>query len=228
MKPFWPICLDYFEQELPAQQFNTWIKTLRADESVDGELRLTAPNRFVLQWVRDRYVGMIESLALEQLQRNINVRVGLPEPAPRAATPAPQVPAQRPQPSAVTATTAHAKAAPGNGVDKSRLNPTFTFDTLVSGRANDLARAAALQVASNPGKSYNPLFIYGGVGLGKTHLIHALGNQVAAQNPDLVIRYVHAEDYYADVVRAYQQKSFDIFKRYYRSLDLLLIDDIQF
>jgi chromosomal replication initiator protein len=106
--------------------------------------------------------------------------------------------------------------------------PTFTFDTLVTGRANDLARAAAYQVALNPGTSYNPLFVYGGVGLGKTHLIHALGNEVYRQNPDKVIRYVHAEDYYADVVRAYQQKSFDVFKRYYRSLDLLLIDDIQF
>ncbi|MBL8473213.1 MAG: chromosomal replication initiator protein DnaA [Rhodocyclaceae bacterium] len=232
MKPFWPICLEYFEQELPAQQFNTWIKTLRADESTEGVLRLTAPNRFVQQWVRDRYVGMIEALAVEQLQRTIHVRIGLPEASSRPAAQPAQPAPQRPQPTAVPATSAHAavlqSSAPHNGAEKSRLNPSFTFDTLVSGRANDLARAAALQVASNPGKSYNPLFIYGGVGLGKTHLIHALGNQVAAENPDLVIRYVHAEDYYADVVRAYQQKSFDIFKRYYRSLDLLLIDDIQF
>jgi len=115
-----------------------------------------------------------------------------------------------------------------NAYEKSRLNKGFTFDNLVTGRANDLARAAAQQVALNPGTSYNPLFIYGGVGLGKTHLIHALGNEVWRHNPDLVIRYVHAEDYFADVVRAYQQKSFDVFKRYYRSLDLLLIDDIQF
>jgi len=114
------------------------------------------------------------------------------------------------------------------GYDKTRLNAAFTFDTLVTGRANDLARAAACQVAQNPGISYNPLFIYGGVGLGKTHLIHALGNAVHERSPQLTIRYVHAEDYYADVVRAYQQKAFDVFKRYYRSLDLLLIDDIQF
>jgi chromosomal replication initiator protein len=121
-------------------------------------------------------------------------------------------------------------AAPANdsGYEKTRLNEGFSFDTLVTGRANDLARAAAQQVAQNPGTSYNPLFVYGGVGLGKTHLIHALGNQVYRNNPELVIRYVHAEDYYADVVRAYQQKAFDVFKRYYRSLDLLLIDDIQF
>lgn len=123
---------------------------------------------------------------------------------------------------------AAAFASPDATYEKTRLNSTFTFDTLVTGRANDLARAAAYQVALNPGTSYNPLFVYGGVGLGKTHLIHALGNEVYRQNPDKVIRYVHAEDYYADVVRAYQQKSFDVFKRYYRSLDLLLIDDIQF
>ncbi|HEX5127711.1 MAG TPA: chromosomal replication initiator protein DnaA, partial [Rhodocyclaceae bacterium] len=112
--------------------------------------------------------------------------------------------------------------------DKTRLNADFTFDTLVTGRANDLGRAAAVQVAQNPGTSYNPLFIYGGVGLGKTHLIQAIGNEVQRLNPHTVVRYVHAEDYVSDVVRAYQQKGFDSFKRYYRSLDLLLIDDIQF
>jgi chromosomal replication initiator protein len=112
--------------------------------------------------------------------------------------------------------------------DKSRLNADFTFDTLVTGRANDLARAAAQQVAMNPGTSYNPLFIYGGVGLGKTHLIHAIGNAVLINNPRAVVRYSHAEDYVSDVVRAYQQRSFDVFKRHYRNLDLLLIDDIQF
>ncbi len=112
--------------------------------------------------------------------------------------------------------------------DKTRLNPEFTFDTLVTGRSNDLARAAAQQVAINPGSSYNPLFIYGGVGLGKTHLVHALGNEVLRHAPDKVIRYIHAEDYYSDVVRAFQQKSFDIFKRTYRTMDVLLVDDIQF
>ncbi|MDI6775616.1 MAG: DnaA/Hda family protein, partial [Verrucomicrobiota bacterium] len=114
------------------------------------------------------------------------------------------------------------------GYEKTRLNPEFTFNTLVTGRSNDLARAAAQQVAINPGVSYNPLFIYGGVGLGKTHLIHALGNEVLRHAPNKVIRYIHAEDYFSDVVRAYQQKSFDVFKRTYRSLDVLLVDDIQF
>ncbi|MDR1462603.1 MAG: chromosomal replication initiator protein DnaA, partial [Azoarcus sp.] len=112
--------------------------------------------------------------------------------------------------------------------EKTRLNPDFTFDTLVTGRANDLARAAAKQVAQNPGTSYSPLFIYGGVGLGKTHLVHAIGNEVFKHNPRAVVRYVHSEDFGSDVVRAYQQKSFDALKRYYRSLDLLIIDDIQF
>ena len=120
------------------------------------------------------------------------------------------------------------KRAKGGNYEKSRLFSSFTFDNLVVGKANDLARAAAVQVAHNPGGAYNPLFIYGGAGLGKTHLIHAIGNTIMAENPEKVVRYVHAEDYYSDVVRAYQQKSFDTFKRMYRSLDVLLLDDVQF
>jgi chromosomal replication initiator protein len=115
-----------------------------------------------------------------------------------------------------------------NPYEKTRLISSFTFDNLVVGKANDLARAAAMQVSLNPGGAYNPLFIYGGAGLGKTHLIHAIGNAILDQHPQKVVRYVHAEDYYSDVVRAYQQKSFDVFKRYYRSLDVLLVDDVQF
>src|SRR5687768_14214254 len=113
-------------------------------------------------------------------------------------------------------------------LERARLNPAFSFESFVTGKANQLARAAALQVAENPGISYNPLFVYGGVGLGKTHLVQAIGNQVADQRPQARIRYIHAEQYVTDVVRAYQQQSFDEFKRYYHSLDLLLIDDIQF
>ena len=168
----------------------------------------------------------------------MNITLALPEasrtaaaPANAPAKPSASSPASPPVPDAVPThapRTASRVPSAASAYDKTRLNPDFTFDTLVTGRANDLARAAAIQVATNPGISYNPLFVYGGVGLGKTHLIHALGNAVYRHNPDMVIRYVHAEDYYADVVRAYQQKSFDVFKRYYRSLDLLLIDDIQF
>jgi chromosomal replication initiator protein len=227
MPNIWSVCLTQFEQELPQQQFATWIKPLRAEWDGPGssELRLVAPNRFVLQWVRERYLSRIQNLADQANGAPMAVSLGLPEatpvpPAPRGKLPGPLLPTNP----------ASAQPAPAgdSAYDKTRLNPTFTFETLVTGRANDLARAAAFQVSQSPGISYNPLFVYGGVGLGKTHLIHALGNEVYRQHPELTIRYVHAEDYYADVVRAYQQKSFDVFKRYYRSLDLLLVDDIQF
>ncbi|WP_246128744.1 chromosomal replication initiator protein DnaA [Zoogloea oleivorans] len=242
---------------MPAQQFKTWILPLRA-EDLQGEdaagLRLVAPSNFHRQWLRDRYLRRIEELSEEYFGGMPTIEVtlapagGLRRPgtsttaaaAPAASAPAAAAPTAGNQPAPISN---HVPAAMNTGrqiaaeasvsaevanYDKSRLNPDFTFDTLVTGRANDLARAAALQVAQNPGVSYNPLFIYGGVGLGKTHLIHALGNTVFKANPRAVIRYVHAEDYYADVVRAYQQKSFDVFKRYYRSLDVLIIDDIQF
>ncbi len=231
MTDIWAVCLGQFEQELPSQQYNTWIRPLRAvaRNGHEHQLRLLAPNRFVLQWVRERYLQRIEQLARQSEGTPITVVLSLAEAAPAAppSTPAPPVRGaggeERLAPVVPVPTPAN-----DSGYEKTRLNAAFTFDTLVTGRANDLARAAAQQVAQNPGTSYNPLFVYGGVGLGKTHLIHALGNEVYRNNPELVIRYVHAEDYYADVVRAYQQKAFDVFKRYYRSLDLLLIDDIQF
>ncbi len=231
MSEFWSACLSRFEKELPAQQYNTWIKTLRLENDAESpgstptSLRLIAPNRFVLQWVRERYLEQIETLSRQFFPEPVSISLGLGE----TSAPTVQLPDEAP-PTQVQANggTRSASAAVDNTYEKARLNPDFTFDTLVTGRANDLARAAAQQVALNPGTSYNPLFVYGGVGLGKTHLIHALGNEVWRHNPKLVIRYVHAEDYVSDVVRAYQQKSFDVFKRYYRSLDLLLVDDIQF
>lgn len=233
MSEFWSACLSRFEKELPAQQYNTWIKTLRLenDEESSGSpptsLRLIAPNRFVLQWVRERYLEQIETISRQFFPEPVSISLGLGDSPPAAVAAA----AQRPADAAPAPVNGGARTTPAsidNTYEKARLNPDFTFDTLVTGRANDLARAAAQQVALNPGTSYNPLFVYGGVGLGKTHLIHALGNEVWRHNPKLVIRYVHAEDYVSDVVRAYQQKSFDVFKRYYRSLDLLLVDDIQF
>lgn len=233
MNAFWSSCLRQLEQELPPQQFNTWIKALRlenGDES-NQSLKLVAPNRFVLQWVRERYLHRLEDLAKQFFAEPVQISINLPEPSEieRLDVP-PLAVATKDETVGIPATSipVFQPAGSDSAYEKTRLNSTFTFDTLVTGRANDLARAAAYQVALNPGISYNPLFVYGGVGLGKTHLIHALGNEVYRQNPDKVIRYVHAEDYYADVVRAYQQKSFDVFKRYYRSLDLLLIDDIQF
>jgi chromosomal replication initiator protein len=196
--------------------------------------------------VRERYLNRIEQLGVEFFGKTVGISLELGVKAQKPSngnhTAAPGSNGRTSAKSAVEADPEaqltnieipssrpiHAEpATPGNR-EKTRLNHDFTFDTLVTGRANDLARAAAMQVAQNPGSSYNPLFIYGGVGLGKTHLVQSIGNEVLRQNPRSVIRYVHAEDYVADVVRAYQQKSFDQFKRYYRSLDLLLIDDIQF
>ena len=217
MNSFWRYCLAHFEKELPAQQFITWIKPLKSH--VEGDtLTLVAPNRFVLQWIRDRFYGRIQELAAEKLKRPIEIRLLLADKEQARAPTA----AAEPVPAPVAV-----KAAPASR-DVSRLNPSFTFETFVTGKANELARAAAIQVSERPSAAYNPLFIYGGVGLGKTHLIHAIGNQLNARAPESKIRYIHAEQYVSDVVRAYQHKAFDDFKRYYHSLDLLLIDDIQF
>jgi chromosomal replication initiator protein len=196
-------CLARLEQELPQQQFRSWILPLHC--KTEGRvLVLTAPNRFVMQWVRDRFLSRIHELALDHLGAEIGIQLRLREkiaepdspPLPLADPPAPRV----------------------NVRELSRLNGSFTFDTFVTGKANELARAAANQVAERPGTAYNPLFIYGGVGLGKTHLIHAIGNAVLARAADSKIRYIHAEQYVSDVVRAYQHKAFDDFKRFYHSL----------
>src|SRR5436189_5756601 len=216
MQNLWDACLRRLEQELPAQQFNTWIRPL-APETGEGAdtLILAAPNRFVLELVRERFAARIERLAAEACGRELGVRLVLARGAAEPPSRVPQVPAAR------------GSAEPAVQ-ERSRLNRGFSFDSFVTGKANQLARAAAIQVAENPGISYNPLFVYGGVGLGKTHLVQAIGNTLADARPQARIRYIHAEQYVTDVVRAYQQKSFDEFKRYYHSLDLLLIDDIQF
>ncbi|AZN37161.1 chromosomal replication initiator protein DnaA [Iodobacter ciconiae] len=219
----WPHCLTELERRLGADQFRIWIKPLTVEMTDEG-LNLIVPNQIFLQFIRDRYLGMIEEAASTFATGDapvIALRVG-----------AMQRPAAAPQAS----NAAEGKPAPAKAVisvsaanhETTRLNPNFTFETLVTGKANQLARAAAIQVAENPGVSYNPLFVYGGVGLGKTHLIQSIGNYVHQRNPGAKIRYIHAEKYVQDVVRAYQHKAFDEFKRYYHSLDLLLIDDIQF
>ena len=214
MDPFWLSCLTYFEKELTAQQFNTWIKPLKFVPKEDS-LLLVAPNRFVMQWIKERFLTRIQKMAEQYFAKPISLILALPEKS--SAKPAP---ADKPK-------VAIAVAKPASK-SLSRLNPSFSFDTFVTGKANELARAAAIQVAEHPGTAYNPLFVYGGVGLGKTHLIQAIGNLVHEQNPQAKVRYTHAERYVSDVVRAYQHKAFDDFKRYYHSLDLLLIDDIQF
>jgi len=211
---FWPSCLEAFQRELTPQQFNTWIRPLRLETSGDG-LVLIAPNRFVLQWVKERFAARIEELATVALGRPPRLALVIAENgAERAGTPA----AKPTVPPPVSETRRGEQAS---------LNPAFSFDSFVAGKANQLARAAGLKVAEHP-TSYNPLFVYGGVGLGKTHLIQAIGNHILDSNSSARIRYIHAETYVSDVVRAYQHKAFDEFKRYYRSLDLLLIDDIQF
>ncbi len=245
MSSFWSSCLSQFEQELPPQQFNTWIRPLRleGEEDFARGLRLLAPNGFILKWVKERYLARIEELGSEYFAAPVGITLTL---GGRAAPPkdlAPDSPSKD-SPSGDGKTAAKVNAVNrhtsllknGSLVDrdrpsyeKTRLIPTFTFENLIVGKANDLARAASRQVAISPGEAtYNPLFIYGGAGLGKTHLIHAIGNHILECFPDKIVRYVHAEDYYSDVVRAYQQKSFDVFKRYYRSLDVLLLDDVHF
>ncbi len=235
MSQFWTDCLTRFESELPAQQFNAWIKTLRMETLEEGRrLRLIAPNGFILRWVRERYLERVEALSRQFFHEPVTIDLVLDEKPvgllQNTGTDEQSAAQQTSEELAADPPPALKCSLPEDSPDygKTRLNPEFTFDTLVTGRSNDLARAAAQQVALNPGASYNPLFIYGGVGLGKTHLVHALGNEVLRHSPDKVIRYIHAEDYYSDVVRAFQQKSFDTFKRAYRTLDVLLIDDIQF
>ncbi|VCU68377.1 Chromosomal replication initiator protein DnaA [Pigmentiphaga humi] len=281
MEDFWQTCAQTLEQELTPQQYSAWIRPLvpLAFDEAGAVLRVAAPNRFKMDWVRSNFSGRIETLAAEWFQRPVQVKFELDTPRmapppPRPASTAPSAPAGNghgggnghvrtaPAPhapaqaalgfpadpvAAVNSAAARAaqraaesprpapprapKAEPSEATgiyERSRLNVELTFENFVTGKANQLARAAALQVAENPGTSYNPLFLYGGVGLGKTHLIHAIGNSMMAENPAARVRYIHAEQFVSDVVKSYQRKAFDDFKRYYHSLDLLLIDDIQF
>ncbi len=240
MKNFWPACLNRLEQELSAQQFNTWIKPLSVE--INGDVvRIIAPNRFVMQWVKERFLKKIEQFAhelnLAKIQIDFAIANNGTETDSKLETAKKNLPHDTPiqmvnlidsqmikQTSSAYKTT---KKFSGSLIS-SGLNSTFNFDNYVTGRANQLARAAAIQVAESPGKAYNPLFIYGGVGLGKTHLLQAIGNELKQHNPDAKIRYLHAERYVSDVVKAYENKAFDEFKQQYHSLDLLLIDDIQF
>ena len=233
MENLWPHCLAELEKSLGASQFNIWIKPLSARID-NGALTIAAPNTVFLDFIRDRYLGIIEEAAniyCDGDTPSIELTVGsnTTRRSTAAATPTtPAAKAAQPKTEAEPKEPAKRFASSAASHETNRLNPLFTFDTLVTGKANQLARAAAEQVARNPGAGYNPLFVYGGVGLGKTHLIHAIGNSIHQHNPDAKIRYIQAEKYIADVVRAYQHKSFDEFKRYYHSLDLLLVDDIQF
>jgi len=214
MDSLWPSLAAELKKELPAQQYDTWIKPLRAERQ-DDQLVLVAPNHHVLRWVRSNLLSKIETRVERLAAGRLSVNLVLDE---RPAETEIVMPEPVPVP-----------AAPERGArEEHRLNPGFTFANFVNGKANQIARAAAIQVAENPGTAYNPLFIYGGTGLGKTHLLQAIGTEVLKRNPKAKVRYSHAEQFVADVVRAYQHKSFDSLKRYYRSLDLFLIDDVQF
>ena len=219
-------------------QFATWIQPLefRALEQLDvskHKLIIEAPNRFKLSWAIENILPSLEDWWATNTPIIASIEISLPlnEHATRASGSIP-VTDQQPHTSHPTEPSKNPLTldvtTPGRPIVDTRLNPAWTFDAFVPGKANQLARAAALQVAENPGRGYNPLFLYGGVGLGKSHLIHSIGNSIIQRNPNAQIRYIHAETYVSDVVKAYQRKSFDDFKKYYYSLDLLLIDDIQF
>lgn len=216
MENFWFACLGRFERELSTVQFNTLFKPLKLENAGDV-LRIVTPNNYVMQTIKDKFLARIEQLGQDFFSHPLQVELVLLE-SKSVADSVSQI--EEPSPAK--------KSKPASKSDIYGLNPALTFANFVTGKANQLARAAALQVAENAGGAYNPLFVYGGVGLGKTHLIQAIGNHLHEIRPEAKIGYLHAEKYVSDVVKAYQHKSFDEFKRRYHSLDLLLIDDIQF
>ena len=242
----WRRGCERLASELPEQQFNTWIRPL-PPASVAGDAQaaelvatLKVSNHFKRDWIRRQYASRIEAILTELAGRPTRLELALAAreasaPAPRAAAPAPAHPVQQslmpeiaPQPAPAPQAPTVILPSQAPAASKHRINPALTFDSLVPGRANQMARTAALHVAGAPGVTYNPLFIYGGVGLGKTHLIHAVGNALLHDRPDARVLYLHAEQFISDVVKNYQRKTFDELKAKYHSLDLLLIDDVQF
>ncbi len=238
----WQKCTAALQDELPAQQFNMWIKPLELDGSA-GDFKLLAPNRFILDWVNNKYVNRIRELVSHYAQElGVEQMPNLEVVAKRSKAPsfqaqpstlikpvetfsAPYEPAKpKPKPEE----TIKQVQVEGSLNHKDNLNPKFTFKSFVEGKSNQMGLAAAQQVAENPGGAYNPLFIYGGVGLGKTHLMHAVGNEMLRRNSNAKIVYLHSERFVADMVKALQLNAINDFKRFYRSVDALLIDDIQF
>ena len=221
----WQACIEQLAQELPEQQFNTWIKPLSAQVSADfSKVTVFVANRFKLDWIRAQYASRITQMLESLYGQSIPLELAL---TPREAI-ARVTPVQLAREMAAQAEPPDLGEDHAAGQFKNRLNSALTFNTLVEGTANRMARAAAMHVAGTPGHLYNPLFIYGGVGLGKTHLMHAVGNKLLADKPGSKVLYIHAEQFVSDVVKSYQRKTFDEFKERYHSLDLLLIDDVQF
>ena len=244
----WNRCLDRLQQDLPTQQFSMWIRPLQVQQD-DTSVTLYAPNRFVLDWVRDKYHGKITELFQEfcgneapNLILDVGNAVGAVAPVQAANQVRAQVNGaskttsqQNVSEPSIDASKSHTTMgnkkpipAPAEEEHKSNINTTYKFDNFVEGKSNQLARAAATQVADNPGGAYNPLFIYGGTGLGKTHLLHAVGNGIIARKKNATVVYMHSERFVQDMVKALQNNAIEDFKRYYRSVDALLIDDIQF
>ncbi len=243
----WQACVEQLAQDLPEQQFNTWIKPLVAQVADDfTKVTLLVANRFKLDWIRAQYAGRIAALLEGLYGQPVTLELAIAQRESVTRTyvrPASQQ--QEPQYSQSSGQTQNNGSAQSSqqgqgqgsntgsdessaGAFRNRLNAALTFETLVEGTANRMARSAAMHVAGMPGHLYNPLFIYGGVGLGKTHLVHAVGNRLLQDKPDAKILYIHAEQFVSDVVKAYQRRTFDEFKERYHSLDLLLIDDVQF
>ncbi len=210
MSSIWDNCLSKLENEISSSEFNTWIRPLQAIE-IEGQLKLLAPNRFVMDWVKERFFAKIEELVNEFSNGALDLVLEI---GSRASS--------LPTSKKIVKRTETKKVGPSN------LNKAFTFDNFVEGKSNQLAKAASFQVSENVGRAYNPLLIYGSSGLGKTHLMHAIGNAILAKKPSLNIVYVHSEKFVQDMVKALQQNSINVFKEYYRNLDVLLIDDIQF
>lgn len=249
----WQQCVDLLRDELPAQQFNTWIRPLQVEAEGDS-LRVYAPNRFVLDWVNEKYLSRLLELLSERTSGpppNLSLLIGSKRSASATGLPSASM-ARAQQPSVAVTPAFHESPRRENAQNSfsepspapvraernvqvegglkhtSYLNRTFTFENFVEGKSNQLARAAAWQVADNPKHGYNPLFLYGGVGLGKTHLMHAVGNHLLKKNPNAKVVYLHSERFVADMVKALQLNAINEFKRFYRSVDALLIDDIQF
>nr|WP_211091616.1 chromosomal replication initiator protein DnaA [Pseudoalteromonas peptidolytica] len=233
----WQSCLYVLQDELPSQQFSMWVRPLQA-ESTDDTLTIYAPNRFVLDWVREKYLHRINELLIEicgdeapELRFDVGSKPVL---AAQPNTAQERTPTVGHAPEQTTAsqggqTRVAEKVEPApKSAHKSNIKENYTFDNFVEGKSNQLAKAAATQVADNPGSAFNPVFIYGGTGLGKTHLLHAVGNGIIEQKPDAKIVYMHSERFVQDMVKALQNNAIEEFKRYYRSVDALMIDDIQF
>jgi len=255
LQSVWKLCASSLQDELPSQQFNTWIKPLQIDDVANpNELRLLAPNRFISNWVEEKFLARIKELVVHfQDGANLSVVVAVgakPQAAFELARPTiketiavpvasqPQtyklevvresVPEKSRRSNDAPQRATQDAAVEGGLKHSNYLNAASTFATFVEGKSNQLGLAAARQVAENPGGAYNPLFIYGGVGLGKTHLMQAVGNAIVAKNPNAKVVYLHSERFVADMVKALQLNAINDFKRYYRSMDALLIDDIQF